>query len=846
MNEELLDWLINQDTFKDGFKSILLASVSSQFSSAIVDHKDQLCHWNYLLQCASFFAYSQNPRNHDIALRIAQACLQSITSSSQKSSAQFILNNLSNRRTITLAKERGLLEEKDEEWRHSFLGNRSLIKQEIDNAIWLQNGNRIDANNFQKSFWDALNNFQRISISAPTSAGKSYLVKQWLLEKISEKELISIVYLVPTRALISEVELDFQKALSKDIKSSNVAVTSFPFIQSDKTKSYIYIFTQERLQLLLSRTKNRVDILIVDEAYKLGDGDRGILLQHVIEKAISANPSMKLVFISPAASNPEILVDESELSYSKKFDDITVNQNLIWAKQKRAKKWSLELCHYQGKLPIGEVNLPGNPSPTSLRLPMMAFTLGQEGGNIIYVSGAAEAEKTAQQLCQLIGHENLLEDQKILELIKLCEKVIHKDYRLTGVLKYGVAFHYGNMPLLIKEEIESLFRDGVIRFLVCTSTLIEGVNLPCKNIFIRSPKKGNGNPMNQADFWNLAGRAGRWGKEFQGNIICLDPSTWSAPEEKKLIQISRATEEVLKTHADLVDFIKNGTPRNVAAKKNMLESMAAYLVINHKTFGSVKDIPWMQKIEKGKLEELSDVITQYLMITNDVPDEIVAKHPSISSFAMSNMLKYFKEYNSQEYENLLVPFASDTGSVQKYTEVFQRIFNRLTNELGKDGMAFKSAIVTVHWMQGRPISRVIQERQKALKKTEEIHITIRSVLNDIESIARYKAPKFLSCYNDLLKYFFLQTDNIQLANEIVDDIALYLEMGVNTKTQLSLLNLGLSRTSAVEIKEFIISDELSENECIAWLMNPNNNWMSFEMPEIVKREIGKILDIHAK
>ncbi len=849
MNDEILDWLINQNTFKKEYENLLLISVSSQFAALSNEQssskKHQSCNWNYLLQCASFLSHSKNSNRQDIALRISQFCLQNkdSTTPSQKSSAQFILNALSNRRTISLAQERGLLKDGDSDWQNSFLGNRSWIKQEIENSIWLKNGDRIDANIFQKSFWDALNNFQKISISAPTSAGKSYLVKQWLLEKIAEKESISIVYLVPTRALISEVELDFQRALSEDIKSSGVVVTSFPFTQSDKNKSYVYIFTQERLQLLLSRTQNAIDILIVDEAYKLADNDRGILLQHVVEKAILANLTMKLVFISPTASNPEVLVDEDELSYSKKFDDITVNQNLIWATQKRGKKWSLDLCHFQGKSHIGEIELSDIPNPVSLKLPMMAFTLGQDGGNIIYVNGAAEAEKTAQQLRELIGHDNVINDKRLLDLIELCEKVIHKDYRLIGVLKYGIAFHYGNIPLLIKEEIESLFRDGVIKFLVCTSTLIEGVNLPCKNIFIRAPKKGRGNPMSHADFWNLAGRAGRWGKEFQGNIICLDPSTWGAPEEKKLIEIGRATEEVLKAQQALVDFIEKGTPRDVAASKTTLESMASYLAINYRTFGSIKNIPWMQKIDEEKVEELDRVVGNYLIIS-DVPETIVAKHPGISPLAMREMLIYFEKYEEKERENLLVPFASDTDSVQKYVQVLQRIFNRLTNQLGKDGAAFRAAIVTVHWMQGRSISRIIQERQKALKKAEEVHITIRSVLEDIESIARYKAPKFLSCYNDLLKYFFLKVGNTQLANEIVDDIALYLEMGVNTKTQLSLLNLGLSRTSAVEVKEFIISNDLSEMECINWFIKPLNDWRSLAMPEIVKREIEKILKIH--
>src|ERR1019366_7619849 len=78
------------------------------------------------------------------------------------------------------------------------------------------------------------------------------------------------------------------------------------------------------------------------------------------------------------------------------------------------------------------------------------------------------------------------------------------------------------MPTLLRSEIERLFKEGTIRFLVCTSTLVEGVNLACRTIVVRGPRKGRTKPMGPHDFWNLAGRAGRWGQDFNGNIVCVD------------------------------------------------------------------------------------------------------------------------------------------------------------------------------------------------------------------------------------------------------------------------------------------------------------------------------------
>ncbi len=838
----LPEWLISQNDFKVEYKKLLLASVASQFSAfADQQHNHD---WNYLLKCASFLAHSPQSKMQDMALRITQFCLQSKdeTTNTQKNSAQFILNILANRRAIELAEKRHLLDEDSSKWRESFLGNLNWIKQEVEHSVWLRNGERLNVNMFQRSFWDALNTYRTLSVSAPTSAGKSHLIKQWVLDLIAGQSSLSIVYVVPTRALIAEVEADFQMALSEEIKASKVNVTSFPFIPpSNDDKPCIFIFTQERLQLLLQRASRKIDVLIVDEAYKLGDGDRGILLQHVIERVTLMNPSVKTVYISPLASNPEVLVDDSSDSHSERYEDVTVNQNLIWASQKRGKLWTLELCHESGKSTIGDITLRDSLSSVGFKLPMLAFTLGQSGGNIIYVNRAADAEKVASMLYDRIGFDNQCDDPRILALIELCQKVIHRKYRLIEALKYRVAFHYGNIPLLIREEVETLFREGVINFLVCTSTLVEGVNLPCRNIFIRAPKRGKGTPMSSADFWNLAGRAGRWGKDFQGNIICLDPTSWEAPKSKALIPITKATETALLRQDDLIDFIQKGTPRVDAAKKDLFESMASYLAISYKSYGSLSDIPWMQKIDPLKIQELESVVSSYL-VSDTVPGEIIVAHPGISPLAMEEMLKYFQSYQ-KPYEELLVPYATDTDAVSNYVRVFQRMFNRLTNEFGSDSRyIFREAIVTVYWMQGRSVKRIIEERRRVVP-SEEIHTTIRNVLQDIETIARYKAPKYIACYNDLLKHFFHEINRADLADQI-EDITLFLEMGVNTVTHLSLMNLGLSRTSAVEVKEYITSDTLSEQECLDWFKNPNNNWRSRDLPELVKKEIERKLSIY--
>ncbi len=843
MADDILTWLMKQPSFKRRYSTLIKESVASQFEAVNQEKVD--IDWDYLLKCASFLAHSKSAPMQDAALRISQHCLQKAleVTPEQLNSAQFILDVLSNRQAIHLAEDRGLISRKAGEWRESFIGNANWVKRQVENSVWLKSGHRIDVNSFQRSFWDALSEYPNVSISAPTSAGKSYIVKQWIIEQITSSPQSVVVYVAPTRALIAEVELDFQRELSDLIKTSKVNVTSFPFLRfSQEGKPCIYILTQERLQLLLAQEPSKIDVLVIDEAYKLADDDRGILLQHVIEKSILKYPALKVAYISPQAENPEILVEQADRKFSQRYENVTVNQNLIWATQKRGTKWKLEVCHANGNISLGEIVLPAKPVPASLKLPLMAVTLGQSGGNIIYINGAAYAENAARQLCDLLGDANQVQNERLDDLIELCKKVVHNEYRLAEALRYGVAFHYGNIPLLIKEEVEALFKEGLIKYLVCTSTLVEGVNLACKNIFIREPKRGNSNPMNAADFWNLAGRAGRWGRDFQGNIICIDPSVWDAPKEKTLMPITRATDETLLKQPDLISFIRNGTPREYAKQHKNLESMVSYLAISHIIFGSIGQIKWLQNVAPEKLKELEDVIESLVTSCTVVPREIISNHPGISPLAMKNMLDYFSS-GKETPESLMVPISTDTDAVGKYVNTLKRLHGNLTNEFGDDGRyLFREALVTVHWMQGRSVNQIITERKKALPD-EEIHVTIRTVLDDIERIARYKAPKFLSCYNALLKHFYLSSGREDLAEE-VEDIALYLEMGVSTKTQLSLLNLGLSRASAVELKAYITADTYSEAECLSWLTNPNNNWRSLSLPQLVKREIERMLEIH--
>lgn len=857
--EDLQHWLLKNLGFQKQYQDLICESVKNQFRILNNNKQPIILHdWNYLLFCSSLLAQSHNAECQEAALRIACACIENQAAElNHKDGAAVILSSLMNSPALKLAENRDTLRPNVFD-RLPFTLAQDWIKRSVLNTIGLSNNKNILLNQFQKLVWDNAEESTWLSISAPTSSGKSFVVTQWVVEYLRRNSNVNVVYIVPTRALIREVQNEMEKIIHSE-KLENVSVATLPSMASAaKNKSNLFIFTQERLQIFLSDIEEDFifNLIIVDEAQKVGDGPRGILLEQAIDSAVHSNPSCKVFFASPMTENPEMLLDQSPAfvtSSCVKREDIMVSQNLIWATQVvgQPKKWEILFLHSGKTESLGQLELNSKPSEGK-RLPFLAATLADgAGGNMIYSNGPGEAEKISKVL-YLLNEEryygnNLDEDLKIL--IDLVKKTIHPKYILANVLERGIAFHYGNMPLVIKSEIERLFSLNKIKYLVCTSTLIEGVNMSCQNIFIRGPRKGQGNPMSPNDFWNLAGRAGRWGKEFQGNIICVDADkakVWKSgpPVGRGKYSIKRTTDEIIGQPEILISYIQDALSEKSVQNIPNLEYTFSFLTSSWIRNGSLNQSLWKNKTTEKVLKSLQ-VTIEDSMKRISVPREIILRNPGISPLAMERLLKYFQDRSLEPTKSIetLLPYPPEIeGSPSSYVKILLRINKYLSkNIFGNIARVNQLSMLIVNWMKGFPLSRIIQEREKYYiqrPKPYNLSVLIRQTLDDVETYVRFLAPKYLSCYNDILKYYLIESGNESYV-ERLSDPKLYLEFGASQKTQLSLMGIGLSRSTAISLSEIIVSDSLSERECISWLNE--NNWITEDMPEFNKREINQIL-----
>ena len=90
----------------------------------------------------------------------------------------------------------------------------------------------------------------------------------------------------------------------------------------------------------------------------------------------------------------------------------------------------------------------------------------------------------------------VLNNSKLITLSNDIRQEIHQKCFLADLVLKGVAYHVGYLPASIRLRIERSFENGDIKTIFCTSTLVEGVNLPADNLFITNYKNGNSN-MNE-------------------------------------------------------------------------------------------------------------------------------------------------------------------------------------------------------------------------------------------------------------------------------------------------------------------------------------------------------------
>src|SRR5690606_32092195 len=183
---------------------------------------------------------------------------------------------------------------------------QELFNERLENSI-LINDKPILLTDFQKELYNTIKEEKYISISAPTSSGKSFILKVCIEEELKNNDQYCVFYIVPSRALINQVSEELRENIE------NIVVKN-AFIEdnAESDKKVIYVITPERAIKIINSEKGVLlpNLIFIDEIQNVEDEDgRGNLFEYVYEE-FSRIEKTKIITAGPFISNPNEIFKE--------------------------------------------------------------------------------------------------------------------------------------------------------------------------------------------------------------------------------------------------------------------------------------------------------------------------------------------------------------------------------------------------------------------------------------------------------------------------------------------------------------------------------------------------------
>ncbi|NLU29831.1 MAG: helicase [Bacteroidales bacterium] len=367
------------------------------------------------------------------------------------------------------------------------LSKSAAIRYEYHKSPFLQD---VYLHEEQQTLSIELQSKRSVVVSAPTSFGKSLLIEEIIASRIYKQ----IVIIQPTLALLDET----RKKLLKYRDAYKIIVSTNQ--EPDETRGNIFLLTGERVVEYTHFPP--IEFFVIDEFYKLSldrDDDRAITLNQAFHKLLKF--TNKFYLLGP-------MIKSIPVSFKQKFD-------LTWFPTEFATvavdEKSLEI---QDKVKAKEKK----ELKKKALFELLAKTDEQ---TLIYCSSPNKATALCLEFIEYLKSQNInpkienVDNNK--EMIDWITENVNSRWSLIQSLNFGAAFHHGALPRHLGSSIVDAFNQNSVRWLFCTSTLIEGVNTSAKNVILYDKDKGT-KQIDFFDYKNIAGRSGRMKKHFIGNV----------------------------------------------------------------------------------------------------------------------------------------------------------------------------------------------------------------------------------------------------------------------------------------------------------------------------------------
>lgn len=663
----------------------------------------------------------------------------------------------------------------------------------------------------------------RFSYSGPTSIGKSFVIRMFIKKQILNGEQKNFAIVVPTRALINEVSgkiIDDLKDLlaEKDYR----VVTVGGAISLRQNHNFILVLTPERLlYFLLERPDFHLDYLFVDEAHKISSRDsRSPFYYKLVELLSRRNYKPRFIFSAPNIPNPDVYLKLTNISESDCSEKLITYYSPV-----SQMKYLVDLIQGEIKLynDYGKKFIPIERFKESPSFTNILCRIGRAKQNIVYCNSTARAIEYARDYANSLSVQN--DNAELISLSCEIKEQIHQDYYLAEVITKGVAYHIGYLPSNIRLRIEDLFRMGVIKTIFCTSTLIEGVNLPADNLFITSYKNGLSS-MTPVEFKNLIGRVGRIEFNLFGNVFLtriesnVEAKNYTeliekeVPEQKLSIvsELTKTQKRVIveclsKGNIELINSPKMQTAENYSLMRKFALILLNDIVSKRDSFVRKEFSQFLSdEIEDGICRAFSGRrIDDDINISTDQVDNITA--------AIKNGLTY-PELDSDgriEYKKLM-QFLEELSYIFKWEKYEKSTLGHVSSKTNKPGKLCWYAVILSQWIKGNGLGYIMQHAISHKKKNPSPGVEINGRLVDYDDSIEHRnviISDILGVIEEIILFrlsnyflrFSTEYKKIYHVDVIPNDWHEYVEYGTIDKMAIFLQRNGFTRDAATYIKK---------------------------------------------
>ncbi|KAI9321903.1 rRNA-processing arch domain-containing protein [Dichotomocladium elegans] len=411
---------------------------------------------------------------------------------------------------------------------------------------------------FQRVSVSSIERNESVLVSAHTSAGKTVVAEYAIAQSLKQKQ--RVIYTSPIKALSNQKYREFSEEF-KDVGLMTGDVSINP-------QASCLVMTTEILRSMLyrgSEVMREVAWVVFDEIHYMRDSERGVVWE---ESIILLPHAVRYVFLSATIPNAmqfaewvcKIHDQPCHVVYTDfrptplqhyMFPAGADGIHLVLDEKGRFKENNFERAimsimdgtgsdrprNGPGRMKNARRNVPGGPGatggtdgPSDVYRIIKMVMMKNYHPVIVFSFSKRECEANAIQLSKLDFNDDS-EREMVSKVFSNAISSLNDDDRqlrqiqqLLPLLRRGIGVHHGGLLPIMKETIEVLFQEGLIKVLFATETFSIGLNMPAKTVVFTSIRKFDGRQtrwVSSGEYIQMSGRAGRRGIDERGVVIMM-------------------------------------------------------------------------------------------------------------------------------------------------------------------------------------------------------------------------------------------------------------------------------------------------------------------------------------